>query len=183
MLLLKPISEALKRVRPEMKCLLPFVDQDASCDDESCVVPFRLLTRQSCEEGMRREGPDLLEAVGESMPHARPPKARGPHVQDMVGLRHFMPEIVLQVGVLRAPHKLIDVQIDHPVGHVAVLGCAVLGIQTTAQCIALILGLASFHAEVITPMLPAKSLIQLKCIPVTNQPNVLLKSFHAVIWV
>ena len=67
----------------------------------SCKLVMGLL---DAEQG----GPYLLQAIGESVAHARPAKAGGAHVQHMVVGWDFMPEEVLQVGVLWAPHKLLQ---------------------------------------------------------------------------
>ena len=99
----------------------------------------------------------LLQAVSEPVAHARPSEPRRAHIMDVIGGENFIPEVVLQVGVLGAPHKLIDVQVDHPVGQVAVLVRAVLRIQAPPQSIAVPLPRPPLHAHIVPAMFPARS--------------------------
>ena len=71
------------------------------------------------------------------MPHAGPAKTSGAHVQYVIVGWDLMPKEVLQVGVLGAPHELINVKVDHPVCQVLVLVCAMLRIESSPHGVAL----------------------------------------------
>lgn len=128
----------------------------------------------STAEPFRPEVTHLFQGVGVPVAHVFGPKSRSTGIQDMSVIMDAGLEEAAEMLVSWGPHKLIDVQVDDPVGQVFILDETFSSRQDTAHAaacleifrvnlIALVLRLPVV-ADVLTSMLPVQALNEVRVV-------------------